>query len=72
MDVPVKTLSPSLNPANSEKAKALQVALAQIEKVTQTSASSAEQSAAVGHELTSEADTLRAVVENLTLLTGAG
>ncbi len=32
MDAPVKALSPAPSPANSEKAKALQVALAQIEK----------------------------------------
>ena len=49
----------------------VEAALVQIEKVTQTTAASAEESAATGHELTSESDTLREVVEKLAVLTGA-
>ena len=70
----VAGLAGTVEQASNDQVQSLNqmtAALAQIERVTQTAAASAEQSAAVGQELASESDTMRATVERLTLLTGA-
>jgi methyl-accepting chemotaxis protein/methyl-accepting chemotaxis protein-1 (serine sensor receptor) len=69
----IRTLVDEVQVGSQEQARGLdQVAktIAQMEEVTQRTAASAEQNAAVGEQLSKQSQSLRHVVERLTLLVG--
>jgi methyl-accepting chemotaxis protein/methyl-accepting chemotaxis protein-1 (serine sensor receptor) len=71
----VKTLVDAVNMASGEQAKGVEqigTAITQMEQVTQTAAASAEESAAAAQELTAQSAALRSLIEQLTVMVGAG
>jgi methyl-accepting chemotaxis protein len=71
----VKTLVDEVSSGSQEQARGIQqigAAITQMERVTQTNAASAEESAAAAQELTAQSAALRGVVERLTSMVGGG
>ena len=69
----VKSLIDNLYVSSGEQARGVEQiskAITQVEQVTQTSAATAEEAASAGEELTSQAASLRGVVERLENLVG--
>ena len=70
----VRTLVDEVSTGSQEQARGLDQiskALAQMEQVTQKTTASAEESAAAGEQLHAQADTLRGIVDRLTVLVGS-
>ena len=71
----VKSLIEELHASSGEQARGVEQiarAISQVDQVTRTSAANAEETASAGEELSSQAESLRAVVGRLTELVGAG
>ena len=71
----VKTLIDEVEASSKEQAQGIEqisTALAQMDEVTQRTASNAEESAAASEELNAQSQALKAVVEHLQALVGAG
>ena len=69
-----KKMVDAVNAASTEQARGIEQiakAISQMEQLTQKTAASAEESASVGHQLSSRSESLRGVVESLRLMTGA-
>ena len=70
----VKTLVDNVNAGSHEQARGIEQvakAILQMEKVTQTTAANAEESASAGQELSAQSETLRALVGRLENLVGS-
>ncbi len=71
----VKTLVDEVNLGSQEQARGIEQigkAIVQMERVTQTTAASAEESAAAAEELTAQSEQLRGIVERLNSMVGGG
>jgi methyl-accepting chemotaxis protein/methyl-accepting chemotaxis protein-1 (serine sensor receptor) len=69
----VKTMVDEVSAASMEQARGIEQiakAISQMDQVTQRTAASAEESASVGHELSSQTESLHAAIENLRLMAG--
>jgi methyl-accepting chemotaxis protein len=70
----VKAMVDEVHTASAEQTHGIEQiskAMSQMDQVTQRTAASAEETASVGHQLSSHTESLRAVVENLRLMAGA-
>ena len=71
----VKTLVDEVNLGSQEQARGIEQignAITQMERVTQTTAASAEESAAASEELSAQSETLKSLVSELATMVGGG
>ncbi len=71
----IKTLVDEVNLGSLEQARGIQQigqAIVQMERVTQTTAASAEEGAAAAEELTAQSETLKDIVDRLNIMVGGG
>ena len=71
----VKTMVDEVNTVSAEQAHGIEQiskAISQMDQLTQRTAASAEEAASVGHQMSSHAESLLAVVGDLRLMAGTG